>query len=154
MMRLAWLTTGLVIGAVAGSGMTAFATKPVVPLRPVEITLHRFDIKPGQRAKFEEWIAFLKASHRAAVATLTRERTYFEAMFTAPDEPDRLYWLTVNGAGGAPVDNSPDPLDLKHIEYMDAVLVKGSHARLVTRNVLSPDFVVRAIRTQQRDVER
>lgn len=120
------------------------------PFRPVEVTLHRFDMVPDSDAKFRDWIGFLHARHRDAVATLARERTYFEAMFTAPDEPRRLYWIEVQGAGGAQVDTSPLDIDRRHIAYMDAVLAAGSHRRLTTQNVLAPDFIVRAVRDEQR----
>ncbi|WP_174279538.1 DUF6176 family protein, partial [Sphingomonas bacterium] len=128
-------------------------TRPA-PARPVAVTLHRFDLAPGCDATFRAWIDFLHARHRDAVATLGRERTYLEAMFTAPDEPGRLYWLTVQGAGGAAVDSSTLDLDRRHQAFMDAVLAKGSHRRLVTENVLAPDFIVRAVREQQGRVER
>lgn len=147
------------LGLAAGIGITLLlgAARPSPPpalIRPAEVTLHRFDLRPGEEARFAEWIAFLHDRHRDAVATLARERTYFEAMFTAPDEPRRLYWVTVQGAGGAQVESSDLDLDRRHTAYMDAVLAKGSHIRMATRNVLAPDFVVRAIHDEQRSVER
>ncbi|MHA0317207.1 DUF6176 family protein [Sphingomonas melonis] len=144
------------LGMVAGIGVTfclgaTVPQSPPEPLRPVEVTLHRFDRKPGSEATFREWIDYLRSHHREAVATLGRERTYFEAMFIAPDEPRRLYWLEVKGAGGKPVESSDHELDRRHIAYMDAVLIKGSHARLQTENVLVPDFIVRAVAAEQRE---
>lgn len=138
-------------GVLAGIAATFLlgATQPPAAVRPVDVTLHRFDLVPGQEAIFREWIGLLHARHREAVATLGRERTYLEAMFTAPDEPRRLYWLTVQGAGGAAVETSDLDLDRRHRAYMDAVLAKGSHVRLTTRNVLAPDFIVRAVRVEQ-----
>lgn len=143
------------LGMVAGIGVTlclgaAVPQSPPEPLHPVEVTLHRFDRKPGSEATFREWIDYLYSHHREAVATLGRERTYFEAMFTAPDEPRRLYWLEVKGSGGKPVESSDHELDRRHISYMGAVLVKGSHVRLQTENVLAPDFIVRAVAVEQR----
>ena len=147
---------GALLGLAAGCAATVAATSvaPPRPLRPVTVTLHRFDRLPSQRARFDEWIAYLREHHREAVATLGRERTYLEAMFTAADEPDRLYWLTVEGAGGAPVETSPSELDRRHMGFIDEVLVKGSHRRLETRNVLAPDFAVAAVRAEQRSEGR
>lgn len=144
------------LGMAAGIGVTFClgATVPQLPpepLRLVEVTLHRFDRKPGSEATFREWIDYLRSHHRDAVATLGRERTYFEAMFIAPDEPRRLYWLEVKGAGGKSVESSDHELDRRRIAYMDAVLIKGSHARLQTENVLVPDFIVRAVAAEQRE---
>lgn len=108
------------LGMVAGIGVTfclgaTVPQSPPEPLRPVEVTLHRFDRKPGSEATFREWIDYLRSHHREAVATLGRERTYFEAMFIAPDEPRRLYWLEVKGAGGKPVESSDHELDRRHM---------------------------------------
>ncbi|WP_234419349.1 DUF6176 family protein [Sphingomonas sp. EC-HK361] len=128
----------------------AIAAPTHKPLRPVEVTLHRFDRAGGSERQFADWIAFLHARHREAVQTLARERTYFEAMFTAPDEPRRLYWITVQGVGGSPVERSTLDLDRRHMAFMKAVLVKGSHRQLVTQNVLAPDFIVKAVRNEQR----
>lgn len=154
--RSASFVAGIALGIAVSAGAVAIAASmPVrVPERPVEVTLHRFDRIPGSDRRFAEWVSFLHSRHRDAVTTLARERTYFEAMFTAADEPNRLYWITVQGAGGAPVESSNLDLDRRHIAYMDAVLAKGSHRRMVTRNVLAPDFIVNAIgREQRRDKE-
>jgi hypothetical protein len=144
------------LGMVAGVGVTlcldaAVPQSPPALLRPVEVTLHRFDRKPGSEVSFGEWIDYLRRHHREAVAKLGRERTYFEAMFTAPDEPRRLYWLEVKGTGGKPVESSDHELDRRHIAYMGTVLVKGSHIRMNTENVLVPDFMVRAVTAEQRN---
>lgn len=138
---------GAIVGLTTGLAAWANAAPPMPP--SVEVTLHRFNRVPGADAKFREWIDFLHAHHREAVATLGRERTYFEAMFTAPDEPSRLYWITVQGTGGASVESSTMDMDRKHIAYMAAVLAKGTHRRLTTQNVLAPDFIVNAVRREQ-----
>lgn len=57
------------------------------------------------------------------MVTLGSERTYFEARFTAPDEPRRLDWLEVKGAGGKPVETPDHELDRRHIGYIGALLV-------------------------------
>lgn len=149
---------GIALGIVATAGVVAVAAPASGPEhakdRPVEVTLHRFDRNRGSEGKFAEWISFLHSRHGEAVATLARERTYFEAMFTAPDDPNHLYWITVQGAGGASVESSNLDLDRRHIAYMDAVLAKGSHERMVTQNVLAPDFIVDAVRREQRAEEK
>ena len=137
-------------GALAGAPALLARGAPPAPLPSVEVTLHRFDIRPGQEGRFDEWIAYLQAHHREAVATLQRERMYFEAMFRASDEPRRLFWITVQGAGGATVESSDAELDRRHTADMDEVLAKGSHARLITRNVLASDFIVATVAREQR----
>lgn len=146
------LLAGLVLGMTASLGAAAFAGRTSAvptPLRPVSVTLHRFDIAPGQEGHYADWIAFLHAQHRAAVGTLGRERTYLEAMFRADDEPRRLYWLTIQGVGSEPVESSTLEVDRRHMAYMAEVLVPRSHARLATENVLAPDAMILAVREQQ-----
>ena len=141
-----------VMGGLAGIALTlslGAKSAPVPREAPVAVEFHRFDMKAGAEARFDQWMGLLHRRHRDAVATLTRERTYFEAIFTAPDQPGRLYWITVQGSGGAPVESSTLDLDRQHRACMDAVLVKGSHRRLITRNVLAPDFIVKAIADDQ-----
>ena len=88
------LLAGFVLGVgatLSGAGLAGRVSREPVPLRPVTVTLHRYDIVPGQEAHYRDWIAFLHAQHRAAIGTLGRERTYLAAMFRASDEPRRLY---------------------------------------------------------------
>jgi len=145
--KVSLLVAGTLLG-VMGSGVAATVTGTSASspaASKVAVVLHRFDIQPGKVTEFNEWIDFLHAHHAEAVATLDREKTYVEAMFTSPDEPHRLYWITVQGTGGSHVDTSSFDVDRKHMQYMSDVLVKGSHARFDTRNVLIPGFVHAAI---------
>lgn len=150
--RKASFAAGIALGVAVSTGVVAIAAPGPGPgpAPKVEVTLHRFERVAGSDAKFAEWISFLHARHRDAVATLARERTYFEAMFTTPDEPTRLYWITVQGVGGATVESSNLDLDRRHVAYMDAVLAKGSHRRMTAQNVLAPDFLIAAVQHQQR----
>lgn len=81
--------------------------------------------------------------------SLERERTYFEAMFTDPDDPSALLWVVAKGEGGAPVESSKLAIDVQHEAYMKDVLVRGSHRQLETQNVLMPVFVKDAIAAHQ-----
>lgn len=85
----------------------------------------------------------------AAGVAVGRERTYLEAMLREPGEPRRLYWLTVQGQGAAPVETSTAEIDRRHMAYMGEVLAPGSHRRLATENVLAPDFAIEAVRREQ-----
>jgi hypothetical protein len=141
-------------GALSGAGITYTAVgvigtaEPALPY-PVSVSLHRVNIIPGKEQEFEEWMEYLRSHHDEAVATLDRERTYFEAMFTAPDEPHKLYWIEVRGAGGASSKTSPYPIDQKHREYRDATIDRASDLRFVPRNAFAPNFLVDAIREHQ-----
>ena len=93
---------------------------------------------------------FQRDNHDAVVATLDRERMYFEAMFRDQErDPGVLYWLAVDAEGGAPVESSPANVDKKHLEFMTRVLRKGSRTRLATEMYLVPPFIERAIADTQ-----
>ncbi len=147
--QVAALLLGIALGICASGMNRAWAGGSVEPLRPVKVTLHRFDLRDGADPALREWLAHLAAHHREAVATLDRERMYLEAKFTLPDDPARLYWLTVEGDGGGSVETSVSELDRRHMAYMKRVLADGSDRRAETRDMLMPDFIAAAIRDQQ-----
>ncbi len=144
------LLAGLAIGRLSAQPAHAEAA-PVAAFdaNGIEVTLHHFTVRPDKKERFKEWIAFLHGQHGPAVASLERERTYFEAMFTDPKSPADLYWVVAKGRGGAPVETSPLAIDRVHEAYMAEVLLPGSHETFQTQNVLMPDFVVDTIRRRE-----
>ena len=80
---------------------------------------------------------------------LDRERMYLEAAFMLPDDPKRLYRLTIEGEGSGSVELSVSELDRRHLAHMRRVLADGSHRRVETRDVLMPDFIAAAIRNHR-----
>lgn len=76
---------------------------------------------------------------------------YVEGIFRDRDNhPHEIYWLTLSGEGGSPVESSPHEIDRKHIEFMREVVVKGSRATLTVENELVAPFLAGAIAKDQR----
>lgn len=157
--RIKWAVAGAVLATFGMTMVQSLAAKPAVPpssppqepaLRhPVSIVLHRVNIVPGKEQRVDEWMAFLKAHHAEAVATLDRERTYFEAMFKAPDEPGKLYWLEIKGAGGESSKTSTFAVDHKHREYRDSSIRRETNVNFTTLNTFVPPFIVEAVARHQ-----
>lgn len=147
----------LLVGAIGGASLVGglqsrtLAAEPAssVPLSPVSVSLRRFDVKPGQEATFNEWMAYLRDHQREAVATFDREHVYYEAAFTTPNEPGRFYVLSIDSPGGASSATSPYEIDRRHRAYRDLAVVKSSKRELVTEYGFAPDFIFQAIRAQQ-----
>jgi len=160
---------GMLIGAsamrfgVVAQLNTADATAPNEVARenqsslkyPLEVTLYRFELNGDKLDRFEDWMQFYRDNMLATVATLERERMYFEAMFRdRTKQKDVVYWLAVNGKGGKSGDNSPLEIDKKHREYMKEILKKGSRTALSTEFVLVPRFVEAAVQQHEEEGER
>lgn len=117
---------------------------------PLKATLYRFEINKGMQHEFNEWMRWHYDEYAAIIETLEREKMYAEAIFTdSVNQPGVLYWLTIDGEGGAHVDTSPLKVDSVHNAYMKAVLRKGSRSELTTEFYLVPDFLKQAIAEHQ-----
>jgi hypothetical protein len=57
--------------------------------------LYRFELNPGKLNRFDDWIRFEHAHHAETVATLEREKMYFEGVFRDRDgQKDVIYWFS------------------------------------------------------------
>lgn len=84
----------------------------------MRIELTRFRVRAGARARVDEWMAFLAANRDAVRETLEPERMYVETIFSETvDGVDYLYWYSVQGEDGAPVEASEHWLDRAHIDF-------------------------------------
>lgn len=84
----------------------------------MRIELTRFRVKAGAQARVDEWMTFLN-DHLAAVReTLEPEQMYVETIFSeTANGVDYLYWYSVQGTGGSPVEQSSHWLDARHLEF-------------------------------------
>ncbi|MEP6713118.1 MAG: DUF6176 family protein [Ferruginibacter sp.] len=117
---------------------------------PIKATLYRFEMNRGKEGKFNEWMKWHYDEHTAIIETLEREKMYFESIFTDTiNQKDVLYWLTIDGEGGAPVDNSPLKIDSVHNQYMKEIIKKGSRSVFKTEFSLVPNFLEQSIAGHQ-----
>lgn len=75
---------------------------------PLTATLYRFELNPDKLDRFEDWVHFEHAHYAETIATLEREKMYFEAVFRDRErEKNVIYWLAVQGQGGGHTNDSP-----------------------------------------------
>jgi Family of unknown function (DUF6176) len=126
---------GAAVGGAGGYALSAWRGAPVpgpaaavgAPSSALQVRLYRFDVNPDGQAELDEWMNFLRARRPEVLATLGREKMYVEAIFRGEgDQASKVYWVTVQGEGGASVDDSPHEVDRKHNEYFRRVIAKGS----------------------------
>ena len=121
------------------------------PLKfPIKATLYRFEMNKGKQQEFNDWMQWHHDEYAAIIETLEREKMYSEAIFTdSVNQPGVLYWLTIDGEGGANVDTSPLKVDSVRNAYMKATIRKGSRSKLTTEFYLIPDFLKQSIAVHQ-----
>lgn len=88
----------------------------------MDIALWRMKIKAGKENVAREWIDFLKANQDEGNKTLKNEKEHLEIYF-ASKEADAMYVYTFVLADDFAyaievAQNSGNPLDAKHMEYM------------------------------------
>lgn len=141
----AFVAGGLITGALA-SRLEARHAIAAPPGLPVRVTMYRFEMNPGALGAFDRWMQFQRDNRPAIIGTLEREWMYVEAMFRdTVAQPDVIYWLAVDGEGGAAVDDSPLEVDRKHNEFMREVIRRGSRRVMKTEFSLLPPFLDSAI---------
>jgi hypothetical protein len=137
--------TGLVLSVRHGQVPFSLATKP-----PIKVELTRFRIRPGEEGTYAEWMSFHRQHQPEMVATLDRERMYFESIFRDETGDGRtIYWLSVEGEGGEPVTTSPHEVDRVHVRFGQRVLERESKYNLHTEFVLMPDWIEEGILRRQ-----
>ena len=146
---LLWVFGGVVIGSLATLGVTHVLQRPdrAAPESPsFTATLYRFALNPDKLDRFDDWVRFEHAHHAETVATLEREKMYFEAIFRdRAHDNGVIYWLAVQGPGGGHTADSPLAIDKQYEQFMQETLKKGSRTMLSTEYTLVPPFVIDAI---------
>ncbi|TNY26406.1 DUF6176 family protein [Fulvimonas soli] len=154
---LAGLLAGIALLALVQAWAGDAGGAPPALRHPLQVRLHRVEIRDDGLGRYADWQRFLHARHDDAVATLAREHMYVEAMFRDPArDPHVLYWLEVRDDAGAHSNDSGLDVDREHERYMREVLRGDTWSVLATENVLVAPFVQDAIaRWQaQRDTAR
>lgn len=81
-------------------------------------SLTRFRIKSGKEKLADEWLTFLNDHIEETTLTLNQEKIYVESIFKETiDEVTYLYWYTLEGLGGQPVEQSINKVDQIHVNY-------------------------------------
>lgn len=84
----------------------------------MNVELTRFRVKRGKSSRVDEWLSMLNANMDEVLQTLEREQMKLEVIFREiVDGEEYLYWLSVQGEAGEPVNTSPFAIDQKHLAF-------------------------------------
>lgn len=120
---------------------------PMPPSVPdgLRLELARARVLPGQETLAREWMAMLNARYDECVATLSVERSAFEAWFlhTEADGVTWIYHVGLTGVDGAPLDIDSQ-LDADHLAYAMRVKEKGWE-EFEPMFLLAPTHIIQAM---------
>jgi uncharacterized protein DUF6176 len=86
----------------------------------MKVELSRFRVKAGKSARADEWLKLLNDRVDECVQTLEREEMKLEIIFREMIEgSDYLYWVSIQGEGGQPVETSPFEIDQKYRAFFE-----------------------------------
>ena len=84
----------------------------------MRVELSRFRVRSDKSARVDEWLKMLNHRMSEIVPILDREEMKLEVIFREMiGGEEYLYWFSVQGEGGEPVNTSPFDVDRKHIEF-------------------------------------
>jgi hypothetical protein len=108
--------------------------------RPLRIELTRFRARPDSRSQIDEWMKMLNTRMAEALATFPRERMHVEAIFRDQgQDPEYVYWFSIQEEGGEPVGTSAASLDHDHLAYWDRCISDAPGDDLTLAVALVPD---------------
>lgn len=85
---------------------------------PKNIELTRFKVKEGKSEKVDEWMTLLNNNKDKILSTLEDEKMYVETIFREVlDGHEYLYWYSIQGQGGAAVEESQHEIDQLHLAF-------------------------------------
>ena len=84
----------------------------------MDIVLWRMRIKDGKEERAQEWIAFLQEHQEEGNKTLKNEKEHLEIYFFNQENGAAYAYMFVLAYAAKIAENSGNPLDAKHMEYM------------------------------------
>lgn len=149
------LIVGIAIGwfiAVAGKREKDVADSNVKLNYPLSVRLYKFRLNADSMHAYHEWVQWQYTAHADILPSLEREKMYAEAVFRdTTGDSTSIYWLAINGEGGASYESSPLAVDSIHAAYMRRILQKNSRQALQTAFYLVPAFLEQSIAIHQRE---
>jgi hypothetical protein len=86
----------------------------------MKVELSRFHIRPDKTGQVDKWLSMLNESMDEVLQTLEREEMKLEVIFREVIEGEQyLYWISIQGEQGEPVNSSPFEVDNKHIGFFE-----------------------------------
>ncbi len=99
-------------------------------------SLVRFRLRPGTRARVEEWVRFADAHREAVREIMEPERMFVEAFFTeTADGADYLYWYSMQGDHAEPAEPFDHWFDAHHSHFWRACIDDSVPAEELTPRI-------------------
>ncbi|MGX7068718.1 DUF6176 family protein [Gemella bergeri] len=87
-------------------------------INKLNVELTRFKVKDGKSKTVDEWLDFLNDNMQNVLLTLEREQMYVETIFRETlNGTEYLYWYSIQGEDGEPVETSENAIDKQHLKY-------------------------------------
>ncbi|RCW62588.1 DUF6176 family protein [Saliterribacillus persicus] len=103
----------------------------------LNVELSKFKVKQGKSHVVDEWMKFLNDNMKDVLLTLENEKMYVESIFREKiEETEYLYWHSIQGDGGAHVEESQYEVDKKHLEYWYVCIDEETSLTNLTSEVL------------------
>lgn len=112
----------------------------------VRVELERFRVIPGKEARAREWMDTLRNRIEECRATLQSERMFIESIFSEEaDGAMYLYWYSIQGEGGAGIEQSEHEVDKVHSSFWQECIDPSYRAMLTSELLLVPDVIQQAM---------
>jgi hypothetical protein len=113
----------------------------------MRVELSRFKVKPGKSTRVDEWRRMLNDRMSEIIPILDREEMKLEVIFREViGEEEYLYWFTVQGEEGEPVQTSPHDVDKKHIAFHEECIEHEYGMRdAQAQAIMVPEVVARSM---------
>ena len=101
--------------------------------------LTRFKVKKGKTKRVNDWMKMLRNNMPAILLSLEDEKMYVETIFREFNgKEEYLYWYSIQGKGGVPIEKSKHDIDKKHLKFWKECIVPNSHKDMTTEVVMIP----------------
>lgn len=113
----------------------------------MRVELSRYRVKQGKSARVDEWLGLLNQRMDEVTEALDREEMKLEVIFREViGGGDYLYWFSVQGEEGQPVQTSPFDIDRAHIEFWEECIDHDYGRRDAQPQVIMlPEVVARSM---------
>ncbi|TXR68735.1 hypothetical protein DM800_06680 [Bacillus sp. AY18-3] len=114
----------------------------------MNVELTRFKVKQGKSQRVDAWMQLLNDNMKEVLLTLNDEKMYVETIFREiRDGEECLYWYSVQGEGGIPVENSHHEIDKKHLAFRyECIDEEALSVDMKTEVVMIQDVVKEAMK--------
>ena len=116
----------------------------------MKIELTRFKVKKGKTKRVNQWMKMLRSNMPAILRSLEDEKMYVETIFREFNgKNEYLYWYSIQGKGGVPIQKSRHAIDKKHLKFWKECIVPNSAKDMITEVVMIPKRIKRVMKSKK-----